>query len=112
MNDDNSLVLAVFDGVETAFFAVEDNIPFIRSIWVNATEYVHQRGFSSAVLAADGMDLAFLDLYIYLIQRFYAGKFFGDVLHFQKRITQVTFLPILQKETDEGFVRLLSSVVA
>lgn len=111
MNDDDTFMFAVLNIVEATYLPLKNNIAIVGTKRINATEHVHQRGFSRAVLAAYGMNLAFLDFDIYLIQRLHAWEFLGDIQHFQDRIAQVTFLPILKKETDEGFVRLLSSVV-
>ena len=95
VDNNDAQALAVLDVVEAAFLALKDDIPLIGAKGIDAAENVHQRGFARAVLAADGVDLAFFDFDVHLVQRFHAGEDLGDVLHFEKRVAQVTFLQVL-----------------
>ena len=57
---------------------------------IQAEEYAHQRGFASAVLSEDGMDLAFLNLQRYIVVCHDTGEFLADSKHFND-VTQYGF---------------------
>ena len=83
MNDNDSAALGVFNRIETADLAVVDNISLIGSVRIDAAQNIHQRGLSGAVLAYEGMDLAFLNLKIDVVESFYARKGLCNALHLQ-----------------------------
>ena len=85
-----------------AYLIAVDHVAFIGTVGVDAAEDVHQRGFARAVLAAQGVDLALGHLDIHVVQRLHAGEYFGDVLHFEDCIAQMTFLlKNPKRETDD-----------
>ncbi|MMZ66804.1 hypothetical protein D1872_293320 [compost metagenome] len=83
MDNDDPQILALLDIFELACFALKQNIPFVRSVWIYTAKHFHQRGFSCTVLTAQRMNFAFPDLEIDVLQCFDPRKGFGNALHFQ-----------------------------
>ena len=54
--------------------------------WINACQHLHQRGFTGAVLAHQGVDLTGAQLKADALQRVDTGKPFINVLHLQDRL--------------------------
>ena len=68
MDDDDALVFAFLDVVELTGLAAVDDIPLVCTVGIDAGEHVHQGGLTGPVFAADGHDLAALDLEVYVVQ--------------------------------------------
>ncbi len=83
VDDDDADMLAVGDPVETALFALIEDLAFVGAERMDPAEHFHQRGFSSAVLAAKGVDLAFLNRKIDVPQGDDPRELFGDAPHFE-----------------------------
>src|ERR1700749_3902935 len=83
MDDDDAEMFAVADRSERADLALVDNVAFVRAGGMHAGKHFHQRRLASAVLAADRMNLAFLNDEIDVAERLHAWKRLGDVPHFQ-----------------------------
>ena len=83
MDDDDALVLTVFDLGELAYFPFVHNVPRVTAIGIQAAEHIHQRGFTGAVFTDQGMDAAPLDDEAHVVQSFDAGEFLCDPAHFK-----------------------------
>ena len=86
MDDNNSLALRISYAGELAGFALIDNASRIGSIWVDSRQNVHEGGFTSPILAADGEDLTLLDLDIDMVQCCDRTEGLYNVPHFQNRV--------------------------
>ena len=83
MDDNDTFCFGFTNVVEFADLTVVHDIAAVLTIRINTGQNVHEGGFTCAVFAADRHDLALTHFQINVIQCFYAGKFLGDVVHFQ-----------------------------
>ena len=83
MDDDDSLLLGVLDLTKLTHFTVVDDVALICTIGINAAQDIHQRGFSRAVLTDQRVDLPFLHLQVYIVERLDTRECFGNIFHFQ-----------------------------
>ena len=87
------MLLAVVDAFEVAFLPAIDDLAVIGAGRIDARQHLHQRRFAGAVLADDGVDLAFLDAEVDVRQRLDAGKRLGDAAHLQNGRCSSGYLP-------------------
>ena len=83
MNDNDALFLGLTNVVELEDLAIVNNVAAVLTIGINAGKNIHQGGLTCAIFAADCHDLTLMNLQIDVIQCLHAGKFLGDVVHFQ-----------------------------
>ena len=86
MNDDDAQFFGILDVGELADLSVVNDIPFVRSVGIDAAQNVHQRGFSGAVLTDQRVDFSFFHLKANVVERFHTREGLRDVSHFQKNI--------------------------
>ena len=79
----NTFLFTILYSVKIANLGVINDITFIASVRIHATEYIHQCGFTGAVFTYQRMNLALFNLKIYIVQGFHTGECFGDIFHFQ-----------------------------
>ena len=61
MDDDDAELFGIGDGREVALLAAIGDLAFVGAVRIDAGEHLHQRRLAGAVLAAQRVDLAFLD---------------------------------------------------
>ena len=83
------------------FLALEDDVAVVRAVRVDARQHFHESGLACAVLAADGVDLAALDLEVDVRECFHAGEGLGDAAHLENVVRHV---PDFLVGTDRGSV--------
>ena len=83
VDDDDALRLAVAQVVEVHGLVFEDDLALVGAGRVDAREHLHEGRFAGAVLAADGVDLAALDLERDVLQRLDAGERLRDGPHLE-----------------------------
>ena len=89
MDDDDALGLAVAKALEGDFLAFEDDVAVVRAVRVDARQHLHESRLAGAVLAADGVDLAALDLEVDVRECFHAGEGLGDAAHLENVVRHV-----------------------
>ena len=93
VDDDDALVFAFLDVVELTGLAAVDDIPLVCTVGIDAGEHVHQGGLTGPVFAADGHDLAALDLEVYVVQGLHTRESLDDMVHFQDILLCHFFTP-------------------
>ena len=79
----NTFFLTVFNFLKFTNFSIVNDVTFVTSIRVDSTEDIHQCRFTGSVFTDQCVNLTFFHLQIDIIQCFYAGKCFGNSIHFQ-----------------------------
>ena len=81
VDDRDTGLLTLTDGVKLHLPVIIDNLPGIGSVLVNAGKHLHQRGFAGAVFSHQTVDLSFAHTEADIVQCSHAGKFLCDTLH-------------------------------
>ena len=83
VDDHDAALLARADVLELAGLAVEEDLPFVTAVRIDAAEHLHQGRLARAVLTADGVDLALGDGQVDVGERLDTGEGLGDGAHFE-----------------------------
>ena len=84
MNYRNAVFLSGEYGINLNFFSVNKNFAFLG--FVNAAQYLNQRGFARAVFAEQRVDFARFQLQLHIFQCINARKALMNILHFKQHV--------------------------